>query len=137
STEKGLELGVANIAIIIGEGGSGGAIAIATANRVLMLENAIYSVISPEAGASILFRDAARAQDMATAQKITAQDLLGFRVIDGIIPEPTGGAHRHHGAVMDATTRALDTFLADFAGKSRLETREHRREKFLAIGTNI
>ncbi len=90
STEKGLELGVPNLAIIIGEGGSGGAIAIATANRVLMLENAIYSVISPEAGASILFRDAARAQDMATAQKITAQDLLGFGVIDAIIPEPAG-----------------------------------------------
>lgn len=137
STEKGLELGVPNIAIIIGEGGSGGAIAIATANRVLMLENAIYSVISPEAGASILFRDAARAQDMATAQKITAQDLMGFKVIDGIIPEPTGGAHRHHGAVMDSTRRAISDFLGDFSGKSRLETREQRREKFLAIGTNL
>ncbi len=137
STEKSLELGVPNLAIIIGEGGSGGAIAIATANRVLMLENAIYSVISPEAGASILFRDAARAQDMATAQKITAQDLLGFKVIDGIIPEPAGGAHRHHTAVMDSTRSAIDAFLKDFAGKSRLETREHRREKFLAIGTNI
>jgi acetyl-CoA carboxylase carboxyl transferase subunit alpha len=137
STEKGLELGVPNIAIIIGEGGSGGAIAIATANRVLMLENSIYSVISPEAGASILFRDAAKAQDMATAQKITAQDLLGFGVIDSIIPEPAGGAHRHHGTIMDATRGALDKFFKDFAGKSRLETREHRREKFLAIGTNL
>ena len=134
STEKCLELGVPNIAIVIGEGGSGGAIAIATANRVLMLENAIYSVISPEAGASILFRDAAKAQDMATAQKITAQDLLGFGVIDGIIPEPAGGAHRHHEAVMDATRDAIASFLADFAGRGRLETREHRREKFLAIG---
>lgn len=137
STEKGLELGVPNIAIIIGEGGSGGAIAIATANRVLMLENAIYSVISPEAGASILFRDAAKAQDMATAQKITAQDLLGFKVIDAIIPEPTGGAHRHHTAVMDSTRSAIADFLGEFSGKSRLEVREHRREKFLAIGTNI
>ncbi|AVF03929.1 MAG: acetyl-CoA carboxylase carboxyltransferase subunit alpha [Devosia indica] len=137
STEKSLELGVPNIAIIIGEGGSGGAIAIATANRVLMLENAIYSVISPEAGASILFRDAAKAQDMATAQKITAQDLLGFGVIDAIIPEPAGGAHRHHGTIMDSTRAALAAFLKDFAGKSRLETREHRREKFLAIGTNL
>lgn len=137
STEKGLELGVPNLAIVIGEGGSGGAIAIATANRVLMLENAIYSVISPEAGASILFRDAARAQDMATAQKITAQDLLGFGVIDGIIPEPAGGAHRHHTIVLDAAKNAIDTFLKDFAGRSRLETREHRREKFLAIGTTL
>jgi len=137
STERCLELGVPNIAIVIGEGGSGGAIAIAVANRVLMLENAIYSVISPEAGASILFRDAAKAQDMATAQKITAQDLLGFGVIDAIIPEPAGGAHRHHEAIMDSTRGAISTFLADFAGRGRLETREHRREKFLAIGSAL
>jgi acetyl-CoA carboxylase carboxyl transferase subunit alpha len=137
STEKCLELGVPNIAIVIGEGGSGGAIAIAVANRVLMLENAIYSVISPEAGASILFRDAAKAQDMATAQKITAQDLFGFGVIDGIIPEPAGGAHRHHEAIMDSTRSAIATFLGDFAGRGRLETREHRREKFLAIGSAL
>ena len=137
STEKCLELGVPNVAIVIGEGGSGGAIAIAVANRVLMLENAIYSVISPEAGASILFRDAAKAQDMATAQKITAQDLLGFGVIDGIIPEPAGGAHRHHEAIMDSTRSAIAAFLGDFAGRGRLETREHRREKFLAIGSAL
>ena len=137
STEKSLELGVPNLAIIIGEGGSGGAIAIATANRVLMLEHSIYGVISPEAGASILFRDAAKAQDMATAQKITAQDLLGFGVIDGIIPEPTGGAHRHSEQVLDSARGAIGQFLADFAGKGRLELREHRREKFLAIGTGI
>ena len=137
STEKCLELGVPNIAIVIGEGGSGGAIAIAVANRVLMLENSIYSVISPEAGASILFRDAAKAQDMATAQKITAQDLLGFGVIDAIIPEGTGGAHRHQDAVMASTRDAIAKFLGEFAGKGRLETREHRREKFLAIGTAL
>ncbi|HEV7291877.1 MAG TPA: acetyl-CoA carboxylase carboxyltransferase subunit alpha [Devosia sp.] len=137
STEKSLELGVPNLAIIIGEGGSGGAIAIATANRVLMLENAVYSVISPEAGASILFRDAAKAQDMATAQKITAQDLLGFGVIDGIIPEPAGGAHRHAETVIASNRSAIETFLSDFSGRSRLEVREHRREKFLAIGTNL
>jgi len=137
STEKSLELGIPNLAIIIGEGGSGGAIAIATANRVLMLEHAIYSVISPEAGASILFRDAAKAQDMATAQKITATDLLGFGVIDGIIPEPSGGAHRQPQFVVDGTRAAIATFLSDFAGKGRLETREHRREKFLAIGTTL
>ncbi|WP_224703793.1 acetyl-CoA carboxylase carboxyltransferase subunit alpha [Devosia aquimaris] len=137
STEKSLELGVPNLAIIIGEGGSGGAIAIATANRVLMLEHAIYSVISPEAGASILFRDAAKAQDMATIQKITAQDLFGFKVIDGIIPEPTGGAHRHPDTVMNSSRDAIASFLREFADKSRLEVREQRREKFMAIGTNI
>ncbi|MBU1305227.1 MAG: acetyl-CoA carboxylase carboxyltransferase subunit alpha [Alphaproteobacteria bacterium] len=137
STEKSLELGVPNLAIIIGEGGSGGAIAIATANRVLMLEHAIYGVISPEAGATILFRDAAKAQDMATIQKITAQDLLGFKVIDGIIAEPTGGAHRHPEAVMNASRDAIANFLRDFGDKSRLELRELRREKFMAIGTNL
>lgn len=134
STEKSLELGVPNLAIIIGEGGSGGAIAIATANRVLMLEYAIYSVISPEGGASILWRDAAKAQEAATNMKITAPDLLGFGVIDGIIPEPSGGAHRQPQFVMDGTSRAITSFLDDFAGKGRLETREHRREKFMAIG---
>ncbi|MDF2798323.1 MAG: acetyl-CoA carboxylase carboxyl transferase subunit alpha [Devosia sp.] len=137
STEKSLELGVPNLAIIIGEGGSGGAIAIATANRVLMLEHAIYSVISPEGGASILWRDAAKAQDAATNMKITATDLLGFGVVDGIIPEPAGGAHRNPAAVMDATRTAISTFLNDFSGRSRLEVREHRREKFLAIGTAL
>ena len=135
STEKSLELGIPNLAIIIGEGGSGGAIAIATANRVLMLEHAIYSVISPEGGASILWRDAAKAQDAATNMKITAPDLLGFGVIDGIIAEPSGGAHRQPQFVMDSTRNAISTFLKDFAGKSRLELREHRREKFLAIGS--
>jgi acetyl-CoA carboxylase carboxyl transferase subunit alpha len=138
STEKSLELGVPNLAIIIGEGGSGGAIAIATANRVLMLENAIYSVISPEAGASILWRDAAKAQDAANNMKITAADLLGFGVIDGIIPEPPGGAHRHHDEVMVATSRAMTQFLAEFPGsRNRLEIREHRREKVLAIGSAL
>lgn len=137
STEKCLEIGVPNLAIIIGEGGSGGAIAIATANRVLMLEHAIYSVISPEGSASILWRDAAKAQEAATAMKITASDLLEFGVIDAIIPEPVGGAHRHHEAVMDSTSTAIATFLADFAGKDPIETREARREKFLAIGKSL
>ncbi|KFC66042.1 Acetyl-coenzyme A carboxylase carboxyl transferase subunit alpha [Devosia sp. LC5] len=137
STEKSLELGVPNLAIIIGEGGSGGAIAIATTNRVLMLEHAIYSVISPEGGASILWKDAAKAQDAATTMKITSADLLAFGVVDGIIPEPTGGAHRHPEQIMASTSAAIDKFLADFAGKGRLETREHRREKFLAIGTTL
>ena len=137
STEKCLELGVPNLAIIVGEGGSGGAIAIATCNRVLMLEYAIYSVISPESGAAILWRDAARAQDAANSMRITASDLLGFGIIDGIIPEPPGGAHRHHEEVMESTRRAIAQFLSDFSGRSRLELREHRREKFLAIGSNL
>jgi len=137
STEKCLELGVPNLAIIIVEGGAGGAIAIATANRVLMLENAIYSAISPEAGASILWRDAAKAQDAANNMKIVANDLLGFGVIDGIIPEPPGGAHRHSAQVLNATRDAIARFLTDFEGRGRLELREHRREKFLAIGTSL
>ncbi|WP_421762371.1 acetyl-CoA carboxylase carboxyltransferase subunit alpha [Devosia sp.] len=138
STEKCLELGVPNIAIVIGEGGSGGAIAIAVANRVLMLENAIYAVISPEGAASILWRDAAKAQDAANNMKITAADLLALGVIDGIIPEPPGGAHRHHAEVMDSTNKAISQFLSDFpSSRGRLDVREHRRNKFLAIGTNL
>jgi acetyl-CoA carboxylase carboxyl transferase subunit alpha len=137
STEKCLELGIPNLAVIIGEGGSGGAIAIATANRVLMLENAVYSVISPEAGASILWRDPGKAQDAANNMKITATDLLNFGVIDSIIPEPPGGAHRHPEAVMASTREAIEHFLKDFEGRGRLELREHRREKFLAIGSEL
>jgi acetyl-CoA carboxylase carboxyl transferase subunit alpha len=138
STEKSLDLGVPNLAIIIGEGGSGGAIAIATANRVLMLEHSIYSVISPEGGASILWKDAAKAQDAANNMKITAQDLLGFGVIDLIIGEPVGGAHRHPEAVMASTRSAIEDFLTSFSGnRGRLDIREHRREKFLAIGSNL
>jgi acetyl-CoA carboxylase carboxyl transferase subunit alpha len=137
STEKSLELGIPNLAVIIGEGGSGGAIAIATANRVLMLENAVYSVISPEAGASILWRDPGKAQDAANNMKITATDLLNFGVIDAIIPEPPGGAHRHPETVMASTREAIGQFLRDFEGRSRLELREHRREKFLAIGSEL
>jgi acetyl-CoA carboxylase carboxyl transferase subunit alpha len=137
STEKCLELGVPNLAVIIGEGGSGGAIAIATANRVLMLENAVYAVASPEASASILWRDAAKAGEAANNMKISAQDLLGFGVIDAIIPEAPGGAHRHPKAAMADTRRAIAQFLADFGGRGRAELREHRREKFLAIGQSL
>ena len=96
-----------NVALVIGEGGSGGAIAIATANKVLMLEHAIYSVISPEGAASILWRDSARAQDAATNMKITAQDLLRLGVIDGIVAEPTGGAHRDPEAAIAAAGDAI------------------------------
>lgn len=138
STEKCLELGVPNLSIVIGEGGSGGAIAIATTNRVLMLEHSIYSVISPEPGAAILFRDAGRAQDMAAAQKITAQDLLALGVIDAIIEEPIGGAHRHPETVMTRTREEIESFFRDYGdGRGPLEIREARREKFLAMGTAL
>src|SRR5438094_2505474 len=107
STEACLALGVPNVAVILGEGGSGGAIAIATANRVLMLEHAIYSVISPEGAASILWRDTTKAQDAAINMRITAQDLVRFNIIDSIIEEPTGGAHRDPAAVIAATGDAI------------------------------
>ena len=105
STDCCLSLGVPNCALVIGEGGSGGAVAIASCNTVLMLEHAIYTVASPEASASILWRDSARAQDAATNMKITAQDLLRFGVIDGIVPEPAGGAHRDPAAAVSAGGR--------------------------------
>ncbi|MCF6326991.1 MAG: acetyl-CoA carboxylase carboxyltransferase subunit alpha [Devosiaceae bacterium] len=137
STKKCLEIGVPNLAIIIGEGGSGGAIAIAAANKVLMLQNSIYSVISPEAGASILWRDAGKAKEAATAMKITASDLLEFGVIDGIIDEPAGGAHRHSEVVMAATGREIGAFLEEFSGMNAKEIIAHRRQKFLEIGKSL
>lgn len=137
STEACLALGVPNVSVIIGEGGSGGAIALATANRVLMLEHAIYSVISPEGAASILWRDSSRAQDAATSMKITAQDLLRFSVIDGIIPEPSGGAHRDPAAAMNAAGDAIAAAFQDLAGLSPDEIRSLRADKFLAIGRQL
>lgn len=134
STEACLNLGVPNIAVILGEGGSGGAIAIATANRVLMLEHAIYSVISPEGAASILWRDTAKAQEAATNMKITAQDMVRFGVIDGIIPEPTGGAHRDPAAAIAATAEAIERALSELRGLSGETARQQRRDKFLAMG---
>src|SRR5437899_3676276 len=107
STEACLGLGVPNVAVIVGEGGSGGAIAIATANRVLMLENAIYSVISPEGAASILWRETSKAQEAATGMKITAQDMVRFGVIDQIVTEPIGGAHREPAAAVASTAHAI------------------------------
>src|SRR6185295_894057 len=111
STETCLSLGVPNIAVIIEVGGSGGAIAVATASRVLMLEHAFYSVISPEGAASILWRDTAKAQEAATSMKITAQDLSRFGVIDQIVTEPVGGAHRDPTAVIAATGEAIASAL--------------------------
>jgi acetyl-CoA carboxylase carboxyl transferase subunit alpha len=137
STDACLGLGVPNVAVILGEGGSGGAIALATANRVLMLEHAMYSVISPEGAASILWRDTAKAQEAATNMKITAEDLTRFGVIDAIVPEPVGGAHRDPAAAVAATGDAIATALGDLAGLDRETVRRQRREKFLAIGRSM
>jgi len=136
STDTCLALGVPNIAVILGEGGSGGAIAIATANRILMLEHAIYSVISPEGAASILWRDTAKAQEAATSMKITAQDMVRFGVIDTVVSEPTGGAHRDPQAAIALTGEAIADALADLQGLDREAIRKQRREKFLAMGRN-
>jgi acetyl-CoA carboxylase carboxyl transferase subunit alpha len=134
STEKSLSLGVANVAVIIGEGGSGGAIAIATCNRVMMLEHAIYTVASPEASASILWRDTTRAQDAATSMKITAQDLLRFGLIDNIIEEPVGGAHRNPAAAIAATGDAIAAALEGLGNLSPDAIRDARADKFMAMG---
>jgi acetyl-CoA carboxylase carboxyl transferase subunit alpha len=134
STEVCLRIGVPNVAAIIGEGGSGGAIAVATANRVIMLEHAIYSVISPEGAASILWRDATKAQDAASNMRITAQDLLRLGVIDIIVPEPTGGAHRDPAAMIAAAGAAIGDALAELRGLDPATIVRLRREKFMAIG---
>lgn len=137
STDACLALSVPNVAVIIGEGGSGGAIAIATANKVLMLEHAIYSVISPEGAASILWRDTAKAQEAATNMKITAQDLLRFGVVDTIVREPVGGAHRDPKAAIAAAGDAIAEALSGLAEMDGPAVRKARREKFLAIGRSL
>ena len=137
STDACLNLGVPNVAVILGEGGSGGAIAIATANRVLMLEHAIYSVISPEGAASILWRDTSKAQDAATNMRITAEDLARFGVIDAIVTEPVGGAHRDPAAAIAAAGDAIAAALGELAGLDRETVRRQRRDKFLAIGRTM
>jgi acetyl-CoA carboxylase carboxyl transferase subunit alpha len=137
STDRCLALGVPLVAVIIGEGGSGGAVAIATANRVLMLEHSIYTVASPEAAASILWRDSARAIDAATSMKITAQDLKTLGVIDVIITEPTGGAHRDPAMMFNRTGDAIAKALGEFSGQSPEAIRRLRHEKFLAIGRDL
>ncbi len=137
STEACLALGAPNVSVVIGEGGSGGAIALATANKVLMLEHAIYSVISPEGAASILWRDPSRAQDAATSMKITAQDLLRLGVLDSIVPEPPGGAHRDPQGAIARTGAVIAEALRDLGNMGPDQLREHRSEKFLAIGRNL
>jgi acetyl-CoA carboxylase carboxyl transferase subunit alpha len=137
STQACLKLGSPNICLIIGEGMSGGAIAIATANRIYMLEHAIYSVISPEGAASILWRDPVRAQDAATAMKITATDLMNLKIVDGIVEEPLGGAHRDPEKVIDRAGEVIASALKELAGLGRDDILKLRREKFLAIGRSI
>jgi acetyl-CoA carboxylase carboxyl transferase subunit alpha len=137
STEACLEMGVPNVAAIIGEGGSGGAIALATANRVIMLEHSVYSVISPEGAASILWRDTSKAQEAASSMKITAQDLEQFGIVDAIVPEPSGGAHRDPAAAIAATGLAIGNALGELRGLDRATVSRLRREKFLAIGRTV
>ncbi|MBB3611978.1 acetyl-CoA carboxylase carboxyltransferase subunit alpha [Rhizobium sp. BK602] len=137
STETCLGVKVPIISVVIGEGGSGGAIAIATGNRVYMLEHSIYSVISPEGAASILWRDSARAKEAATNMKITAEDLKGLGIIDGIIPEPLGGAHRDPQSVIAATGDVISNALGDLAKRSGEQLRSDRRQKFLNMGRNL
>jgi len=137
STDCCLSLGVPIVTAVIGEGGSGGAVAIATANKVLMLEHAIYTVASPEAAASILWRDTSRAKDAATNMKITAEDLIKLGVIDQIIPEPLGGAHRENTLAIFETGLAINSALKEFDGMSRSEIRDHRHQKFLDIGNSL
>lgn len=137
ATERCLTLGVPMVSVIAGEGGSGGAVAIASGNVVLMLEHSIYSVISPEGAASILYRASDRARDAAVAMKITAPDLKGLGVIDGIIPEPLGGAHRNKTAAMESVGQAIGRALGQLEGLSREALRAQRRDRFLAIGRTL
>ncbi|PXA84649.1 acetyl-CoA carboxylase carboxyl transferase subunit alpha [Nostoc sp. 3335mG] len=134
STEACLALGVPMVSAIVGEGGSGGAIALAAANRVLMFEHAVYSVISPEGCASILWRTAEKAADAADAMKITAQDLEKLGIVDRIVPEPVGGAHRDAQAAVNALGQALGEELDALTPLPVEEVRRRRRDKFLAIG---
>jgi len=137
SIEAGLSVTTPFIATVIGEGGSGGAIAIAAADRVYMLEHSVYSVISPEGCASILWRDAARAPEAAAALKITAQDLIALKLIDAIIPEPVGGAHRAPSQAIDAASDMIARGLSELDGKSGAELIKARRAKYLSMGRGL
>jgi len=123
--------------VVVGEGGSGGAIAIAACNKVLMLEHAVYTVASPEASASILWRDASKAQEAATSMKITAQDLLKFGIIDVIVAEPAGGAHRDPKAAIAAVGEAINHELSSLGTFTRDQIINFRADKFMAIGRKI
>ena len=134
STEACLNAGVPIVAAIVGEGGSGGAVALAAGNRVLMFEHAVYSVISPEGCASILWRTADKAPEAAEAMRITAQDLKAFGVIDDIVAEPLGGAHRDWPAAIESLGNALSSALGDIAALTPAELRKDRQAKFLKMG---
>ena len=137
STDCCMGLGVPIVAVVIGEGGSGGAVAIATANRILMLEHSIYTVASPEAAATILWRDKAKAVDAATGMRITAQDLMDLKVIDEIIPEPVGGAHRDKLEAISRAGAAIQRALDAFDGMTPDELRAQRAARFMAMGRGI
>jgi acetyl-CoA carboxylase carboxyl transferase subunit alpha len=134
STERCLTLGTPMVATITGEGGSGGAIAIAAANKVLMLEHSIYSVIAPESGSSILYRDRAQAPHMARAMKIIGEDLLRFGVVDGVIKEPEGGAHADREGAMQAVGAAVEAALVPLLALNPEQLRQQRADRFYAIG---
>ena len=136
SIECSMELKVPTISIIIGEGGSGGAIALASSSKVIMLENAIYSVISPEGCATILWRDPKKTLEAATAMKLSSKDLLELRVIDEIIEEPLGGAHRDKNYILEKVKKSIQRNLNEFLPLSRDEVYNNRKEKFLSIGRN-
>ncbi|MEI6799260.1 MAG: acetyl-CoA carboxylase carboxyltransferase subunit alpha [Pseudomonadota bacterium] len=135
ATEKSLQIGVPLISVIVGEGGSGGAVALATANRIAMLEHSIYSVISPEGCASILWKDAEKMREAAEALRLTAQDLQKLAVIDRIVTEPLGGAQRGRKEAIAAVGKALEAMLKELSGKKPEALIKDRREKFLAMGT--
>jgi len=134
SIECCMSLNVPTFAIVIGEGGSGGAIALASSNKVIMLENAIYSVISPEGCATILWRDPKRTLDAAKAMKLSSKDLLDLKVIDEIIPEPVGGAHRDRDLILNNVRKSIEKNLNEFLNMSGEKVLNHRKQKFLSIG---
>ncbi|SDO96854.1 acetyl-CoA carboxylase carboxyl transferase subunit alpha [Lutimaribacter pacificus] len=134
STEKCLSIGTPLVSVVIGEGGSGGAVAFATANRVAMLEHSVYSVITPEGCASILWKDAEKMREAAEAMRLTAQDLQKLGVIDSIIPEPLGGAHRDSDAAIAAVGKSVRAMLAELSGQTRDKLIADRRRKFLDMG---
>ena len=136
SIECCMSLNVPTFAIVIGEGGSGGAIALASSNKVIMLENAIYSVISPEGCATILWRDPKRTLDAAKAMKLSSKDLLDLKVIDEIISEPVGGAHRDRDLILTNVRKSIENNLNEFLNMSGEEVFNHRKNKFLTIGRN-
>ena len=136
STEKCLQIGVPLVSVVIGEGGSGGAVAFATANRVAMLEHSVYSVISPEGCASILWKDAEKMREAAEALRLPAQDLAKLGVNDRVIEEPLGGAHRNPDAAFEAVRSTMAELLSDLSGKDAKALIKDRRERFLSLGSS-